>query len=193
MRIVIIALLVILALVTILLPLFKKKKPSIFTAAIILIPAVALGYFEYSWTENQKELQESFREMTEVPIAKFSCERMSIEWFDAYVSQKATDTGERAQIKLKHSTCAPLIGYLNLEDKSKQTIDNNFTVALVAYSEAGVRMLNPGADSTKVRCTAVNNIPRALYSLGGNPKQAYLVQQYYNANIKNSKLTTQIC
>lgn len=193
MRLIVIGILVVLLLLTIIVPLVKKKKPSLFTAAIILIPAVALGYFEHTWIENQEKLQASFRQATEISVAKVSCERMSVEWFDAFISVNEAASDSRAAVKLKHSSCAPLFSYLNAEDKNSQKIDNTFTGAVLALSEAGVKVTNPEYDSQKVRCVAVQRIPGMVAALGGTEKQAYFIQEHYKNNMKNAKLTTQVC
>lgn len=189
MRLILIILLIAAAIWVFVLGFRNQKRISYFGIIVILIPAAALSYFEYTWQIAQDNISVVVQSITKSADTSFECQRMSFGFFDAESSEKVLSDNENL-VKLKYSSCAALLKWYVSDEKNKPTEEQIESIHL--FSRETMRVAGQ-KDLAMQECLAVKNDSAIVQKLGGSKELGNYVSLYYKQNLAEVRATKVYC
>lgn len=179
MRVIVIAILVIVAIWIVIAGLKNSKRISWLVIFMLIAPAGASAYFEYKWVETQKEISVAVKAISGLKGAELQCQRMSEGFFDVWAHTKTLDSGSRTA-GLKYNTCADLLSWYNGDTKSSPTPEQISAVHLLTHETIRI---SGQTDANLQECLAMKNDAAMALALGATTNQANYLAIYYKQNI----------
>ena len=183
MRLILIIVLIAVAMWILIAGIRNQKRISFLGIFLMLLPAGALGYFEYQWQTVQDEISVIVQDVTGKNDTKFECERLSFAFFDAEANKKVIDDNPKV-VKLKYAACAELLTWYSQEDKSQVTEEQ--IKALHLFSRETMRVAG-NTDDKIMECLALKNESSIIQNLGGSKATGDYVMLYYVQQIQDIK------
>lgn len=179
MRVIVVAILVIVAVWIVIAGLKNSKRVSFFVIFLLLAPAGASAYFEYKWVETQTNISAAVKTISGLKGAELKCQRMSEGFFDVWAHTQTLDEGALT-VGLKYNTCASLISWYNGDTKSSPTPEQITAVHLLTHET--IRITGQ-TDLNLQECLAMKNDAAMALALGATANQANYLAIYYKQNI----------
>lgn len=180
MRLVIIGILLIAAITVIVSGLRGyRKHVSWFALVLTLVPAGALGYFEYTWQETNNKITAVVKKASGNPDASFTCQRLSIGFFDTNITELSIRDDPNT-VHLKYRQCESLQGWFLANPKLTPTPDQVKSLQLFAADT--VRVSGP-TEGQKFLCVGTRELPAIVQLLGGTKEQGEYARGYYQQHI----------
>lgn len=171
MRIILIAILLILVVVVLIAGIRNKFRISFLSIVVLLIPAVALGYFEWAWQDAQTQISKTVvAKITENRKSELKCQRLSEGFFDVWASEKLIEVPEN-MVGLKYKVCGEILDYYKADPEAKPKPTLAQLEAMQLLSEESVKLANPDLKPAEAKCLGIKNIPLVVEALGGSPSQ----------------------
>lgn len=183
MRLIIIAVLLILAVWIFVLGWRNQKRISWFGVFLMLLPAGAFGYFEYKWLEPQEEITLVVQDVARTDAVDFKCQRLSTGFFDAEISKKVIQTS-KTTVELKYSTCKALVDWYLAEPNLQSKPSEEAIVALHSLSQEIMRVAG-NSNSRIIECLAAKNNATIAQKLGASTSTANYMSLYYQQNLQD--------
>lgn len=187
MRLIIIAVLVLLALFILGSAIFRKRGNGIswLLIIIILVPAGVAGWFEWRWQQEVKYISEEIvAKISGNPDAKLDCQRLTFAVGDAESSEHLFDAGENT-IGMKYSQCALILDYYRNTDTPKPAPTLEQAGAINLLTSESVKLSGQETDPVKITCLGNRNLGFAVAALGGTERQGNLVAYTYQEEVLN--------
>ena len=183
MRIILIAILVILAVVVLVAGIRNKFRISFLAIFVLLIPAGALGYFEWVWQDAQTQISKNVvAQITDNRKSQLQCQRLSEGFFDVWASEKLIEVPENT-VGLKYKVCGEILDYYKADPEAKPKPTLAQLEAMQLLSEESVKIANPDLKPEEAKCLGVKNIPLVVQGLGGSASQGQYGYLLYKQEI----------
>jgi hypothetical protein len=181
MRIVVVGIFIILAVWVLAAGIINKRRISWLMVFVFLVPAGALGYFEYKWQQEQDEISISVvQAISGVKESKIDCQRLTFAFVDVWASEKTTDSG-KTHAGLKYSVCSQILGYYRSDPKKNPTLDE--VKAFQLLSAESVRIAGKTNKEDEIQCLGIRNIKLVVQGLGGSSSQANYAYNLYKQEV----------
>lgn len=187
MRIIIIAILVLLAIWVIASGLFSKKRTSRGRVSwllvfVLLLPAGALAYFEYKWQTDIDDISVSVvQTISGVKGSTLQCQRLTSAYVDVWASEKTIDEGKTVA-GLKYNPCAEILGYYRAETpKPVPAVEQ--VKAFHLLSQESTRIAGKAKSEKDLVCLGAANIPIVVQGLGGSENDGIYAYRLFKQEV----------